>query len=149
MTQSFLYLNLANAATGQINGVVDSNSANSIVVSETMIAVSPNFLAGTDRRTIDKTHYYKEGQLLAYPPCPQGPANFDFTEMKWVEDTDLAWELVRLERDQRIKGSDWLVTKAVELGEPMPAGWAAYRQALRDITQQSDPNNINWPVEPT
>jgi hypothetical protein len=24
--------------------------------------------------------------------------------------------------------------------------WAAYRQALRDITAQSDPFNIEWPV---
>lgn len=26
--------------------------------------------------------------------------------------------------------------------------WASYRQALRDITTQSDPFNIQWPVPP-
>ena len=27
--------------------------------------------------------------------------------------------------------------------------WKTYRQALRDITKQSDPDNITWPTKPS
>jgi hypothetical protein len=44
---------------------------------------------------------------------------------------------------------DWVVTKALETGTDIPADWAAYRQALRDITaQEGFPNTIDWPESP-
>jgi hypothetical protein len=59
-----------------------------------------------------------------------------------------AWSEVRLERNQLLRSSDWIVTRATERGEPVPAEWVAYRQALRDITGQPDPLAIIWPTAP-
>ena len=29
------------------------------------------------------------------------------------------------------------------------SAWTSYRQALRDVPTQSDPNNITWPTKPS
>ena len=93
--------------------------------------------------------YYKNGAWVKKPDQPSDSHQWDKNTKQWVLNIELAWQYGRSQRDLLLKGTDWLVTKAVELGEPMPAGWAEYRQALRDITQQSDPNAIIWPVEPS
>lgn len=59
-----------------------------------------------------------------------------------------AWADVRAERDTLLAASDWTVTRAVETGSSLPTAWSTYRQALRDITEQQDPFNINWPTPP-
>jgi hypothetical protein len=60
-----------------------------------------------------------------------------------------AAESVRTQRDAELAKSDWRVIKATETGVNMSAEWADYRQALRDITDQSGfPNEIEWPTEP-
>lgn len=53
---------------------------------------------------------------------------------------------VRAQRDRLLAECDWRVIKALELGQAIPAEWAAYRQALRDVpTQDGFPWTINWP----
>ena len=59
-----------------------------------------------------------------------------------------AWTDVRAERDTLLAASDWTVTRAVETGSSIPTAWSTYRQALRDITEQEDPFNIDWPTPP-
>lgn len=45
--------------------------------------------------------------------------------------------------------SDWVVTRAFEQGAQVPAPWAAYRQALRDVTAQLGfPGSVQWPSAP-
>ena len=58
---------------------------------------------------------------------------------------DTQWQTIRIQRNQMLKDCDWtqLADSPVDR-----AAWAAYRQALRDITVQSDPFNIEWPVSP-
>ena len=52
-------------------------------------------------------------------------------------------------RDKLLAECDWLVVKALELAQAVPADWATYRQALRDLPQQAGfPTTINWPVKP-
>lgn len=63
-------------------------------------------------------------------------------------DAAAAWAGIRYTRDSMLAASDWIVTRAIERGEPMPAAWSTYRQALRDITLQPDPFNLSWPVPP-
>ena len=58
------------------------------------------------------------------------------------------WLEVRRERDQLLAESDWVVARAYERGEPVPADWVTYRQALRDITLHNNPFQITWPVRP-
>ena len=59
------------------------------------------------------------------------------------------WQKVRAIRKRKLDATEWVVSKAYELEEKIPADWKAYRQALRDITDQKDPFNISWPKEPT
>ena len=58
------------------------------------------------------------------------------------------WTAIRSDRDNRLKDTDWVSIRAADTATPMSAEWAAYRQALRDITTQSDPFNITWPTKP-
>lgn len=69
-------------------------------------------------------------------------------EFAAVDPTETQWRLVRMERNNLLAASDWIVTKALETGTEVPSDWGAYRQALRDITTQEDPANITWPVAP-
>ncbi len=61
------------------------------------------------------------------------------------------WANVRAERDRKIAATDWRVIVASESdeGSDLPTKWKTYRTNLRDITKQSDPDNITWPTEPS
>ena len=61
------------------------------------------------------------------------------------------WANVRAERDRKIAATDWRVIVASESdeGSDLSSNWKNYRKALRDITEQSDPDNITWPTEPS
>ena len=58
------------------------------------------------------------------------------------------WTTIRSDRDNRLKDTDWVSIRAADTATPMSAEWASYRQALRDITTQSDPFSITWPIKP-
>jgi hypothetical protein len=65
------------------------------------------------------------------------------------EQHDNTASFIRKRRDSMLSSSDWVVTKAFELGETVPADWSEYRQALRDITTQVGfPHNVEWPTKP-
>jgi hypothetical protein len=55
------------------------------------------------------------------------------------------WSYVRSERNGKLKLTDWRASSDLTLSD----AWKTYRQALRDITTQSDPDNITWPTEPS
>ena len=56
---------------------------------------------------------------------------------------------IRTERDKLLAESDWMVIKSAETGVSLATVWAAYRQALRDITAQATfPTEVTWPVKP-
>jgi len=59
----------------------------------------------------------------------------------------LEWDVVRRERNTRIAKTDW--TQLSDVPEETRTAWQTYRQALRDVTNQSDPSNITWPTEPS
>jgi hypothetical protein len=62
--------------------------------------------------------------------------------------TEAQWSVVRAERNKLISNTDWTQLPDAPLTNLETADWGSYRQALRDITTQSDPFNINWPVSP-
>jgi hypothetical protein len=67
---------------------------------------------------------------------------------KAMKDAEQA-KAVRQSRDDKLKESDWRVIKALENNTPQDFAWAAYRQALRDITIQAGfPWTIDWPTNP-
>ena len=70
------------------------------------------------------------------------------TAYKAMKDTEQA-KSVRQSRDDKLKETDWIVIKNLELNANIPGAWEVYRQALRDIPAQSGfPWTITWPVEP-
>ena len=64
-------------------------------------------------------------------------------------ETDIKWKQVRNERNRLLLQTDWVVTKASETGVAVSDDWKNYRQALRDVPTQSDPDNITWPTKPS
>lgn len=60
--------------------------------------------------------------------------------------TSQRWAQVRHERDYYLKETDW--TQNADVSSEISSKWVPYRQALRDITNQSDPDNITWPEKP-
>lgn len=82
------------------------------------------------------------------PPAPGPFHRFDRASARWVPDAEAAWGAVRRDRDGRLAATDWVVLRSADRGEPVPPEWLAYRQALRDITKQPDPMNIDWPTPP-
>lgn len=53
---------------------------------------------------------------------------------------------IRADRDKILAQSDWTQVADAPVNQQ---AWAAYRQSLRDITQQEGfPNNVAWPAEP-
>jgi hypothetical protein len=56
------------------------------------------------------------------------------------------WERLRIRRDKMLAGSDFRVLP----DSPFDVeAWAAYRQALRDLPENTDdPRSAPWPVEP-
>jgi len=56
------------------------------------------------------------------------------------------WEEVRIIRNELLKESDW--TQLNDISQTIKDLWSTYRQELRDITNQQNPFNIEWPVKP-
>ena len=70
------------------------------------------------------------------------------TAYKATKDAEQA-KSVRATRDDKLKETDWVVIKNLELNANIPGVWEVYRQALRDVPNQSGfPWTITWPVEP-
>jgi hypothetical protein len=64
-----------------------------------------------------------------------------------VFSNDQLASMARSERDNLLVKSDW--TQLLDVPENIKTLWQVYRQALRDIPQQSGfPQNIVWPVAP-
>ena len=65
---------------------------------------------------------------------------------------DRAMNDLRQKRDALLKASDWEVIKAKETGSTLSAGFKAYRQALRDITNGlttvEEVNAVEFPTKP-
>ena len=54
------------------------------------------------------------------------------------------WKRVRADRNRRLAETDYLALSDQTLSAEMNT----YRQALRDVPSQSDPDNITWPTKP-
>lgn len=55
------------------------------------------------------------------------------------------WADIRRERNGLLRDCDYTQVPDAPVDQE---AWKAYRQALRDITSQPDPFNIEWPVAP-
>ena len=86
-------------------------------------------------------------EVDATPP-PSPGHTWDWVVRKWVDarDAATAWVAVRAERDALLKATDW--TQLPDVPPSTRALWTDYRQALRDVPEQSDPFSVVWPVAP-
>ena len=55
------------------------------------------------------------------------------------------WKRIRSDRNVRLAETDYLSLKDNTLSADMKT----YRQALRDVPKQTDPDNITWPSKPS
>lgn len=108
-----------------------------------------------DRGYWQTTNKPSQGILEGYPAgtveIPLRPAGrFDWDGFKWVElppDLEADSKDVRVKRDRLLKKTDWTQVADAPVDQ---AAWAAYRQALRDVTTQAGfPNTVVWPVAPS
>ena len=75
----------------------------------------------------------------------------DWNQLKTAEDREAerlqeAGDGVRAERDRLLAASDWTQIADAPV---VSLEWQSYRQALRDIPQQSGfPDDVEWPTPP-
>jgi hypothetical protein len=67
---------------------------------------------------------------------------------KVAQKTADQWTSVRAQQRDLLYKSDWTCS-VTDYEVPNKADWVAYRQALRDVTTQSDPFAIVWPQRPS
>ena len=96
------------------------------------------------------------GQVVDWQP-PAPPADewqtwdWNADNRRWISIPTRAAiaKRVRAERDARMAACDWVVSRAVETNAAIPAEWAAYRAALRDLpSREGFPDGIEWPAPP-
>lgn len=73
----------------------------------------------------------------------------DMTQDEIDSEVAAHWSGIRSERDKKLKDSDYTQLGDAPLTDAEKLNWATYRQALRDITNQSSPDSIQWPQEPS
>ncbi len=98
----------------------------------------------------DTRHIYVSGTITdtnqpIFPP--EFYMEWDYDQNRWVstKTAEIQWGIVREERNKLLAETDWMGLSDVA----MTTRWQTYRQALRDITTQSDPFNITWPTKPS
>lgn len=96
-------------------------------------------------------HYFFNNQVVTMPLKPSIHHEFDYVNKNWIDPrtNETQWIVVKNKRDELLLQTDWTDTysAATRLGDKYNI-WQEYRQALRDITNQPDPFNITWPVQP-
>ena len=96
----------------------------------------------------DTSYYYdgKEVRRMSQQPTPTHV--FDYTKFVWVDTrtVESQWVVIRNQRATLLQESDWTQLPDVHTG--VKEAWATYRQALRDVTLQTDPFNVVWPSPP-
>ena len=56
------------------------------------------------------------------------------------------WFIIRETRNELLSECDW--TQLADIPTETKSIWSEYRQSLRDITSQTNPFSITWPVKP-
>ena len=100
-----------------------------------------------DALATPNTHYVSHQELWLKPLQPSLAHVFNYSTKQWELSTELAWQQVRNQRDNLLVKSDW--TQLPDVPLVTKEAWSIYRQALRDVTLQTDPSNIIWPIKPS
>jgi len=113
---------------------------------------SDEFLADNSAKRVNLFRPYDKAtqKLVGCDPVIEGDWVYTVAVEALTQDeidarNDAQWVVVRADRDKRLAESDW--TQLPD-SSAVSADWTTYRQALRDITTQTDPFNIAWPSKP-
>ena len=113
---------------------------------------SDEFLTDNSAKRVNVFRPYDRAtqKLVACDPVIEGDWVYTVAVEALTQDeidarNDAQWVVVRADRDKRLAESDW--TQLPD-SSAVSADWTTYRQALRDITTQTDPFNIAWPSKP-
>lgn len=100
-------------------------------------------------QTVDnvETAYVVNGEILPMPAKPSKHHQWDYAKSTWFFDVSAAWSHVRVTRNALLNKSDW--TQLPDVPSVTKEDWAAYRQLLRDVTNQNNPLRIEWPIPPS
>ena len=103
-------------------------------------------IGGYNNGPIEKIKFF-DGQT---PPSEE-EIQAKLAELQAVE----PMRLLRIERNQKLAETDWIITKGLEQGADITE-WKTYRQALRDLPATQEPQlddqvnltNVDWPEVP-
>lgn len=107
-------------------------------------AIGPafSFVWTSDDASFDHDYVHSTAWLNAQLPTAPEPAP------SWSLDCEIGNDR-RAHRQQLLSACDWTQTVDAPLSPEAKAEWAAYRQALRDITEAfSSPDQVIWPTKP-
>lgn len=119
-----------------------------------------NGLTRTDRNTFTQEEIADAGYTLIEenPPAATWSQNISWNGTQWIVENKTEsevievvkneWIKIREKRNVRLQETDWIIIRQLEKGEKVDEAILEYRQALRDITLQTDPFNLQWPVNP-
>lgn len=95
-------------------------------------------------------YYFKNNEFQKIPPKPSKLHVWDENECIWKATKPYTLEQVRTIRNAKLRTSDWTDTVSAQtrLSAEELQAWQNYRQALRDITNNLDLDNVVWPVPP-
>jgi hypothetical protein len=116
-------------------------------MTESILAEWDMFSVSAVMQPINYTKNIIEGEPtlvdgLYYQNWIQTDANSEEIALR-IEDK---WLEIRYLRNSLLTECDW--TQLSDVSESIKNSYQSYRQSLRDITNQSDPFNISWPVKP-
>lgn len=96
---------------------------------------------------VSSATHYRDGEFLTQPDSPGAGYVFADDAFAWVFDPAVASSAARARRARLLAASDW--TQLPDAPAASKTAWTAYRQALRDITDQPGfPENTLWPTAP-
>lgn len=103
----------------------------------------------TGQFPVDGNQYKVEIKQQEDGSWAQVMVQVEISQEQYQNNVNIQIQAVKADRDRMITSTDWVVSKSLESGEPVPNAWKVYRQALRDITTQSGfPFNVQWPQPP-
>jgi hypothetical protein len=108
--------------------------------------------------TIDTNLVYwnweQGGQTWGFDPRTTPSIDFEKAAVDALSDSQKTtiidnhmWACVRKQRDNLLIECDWV--GGTDVPDAIKTKWNNYRQQLRDVTDQSDPDNITWPTKPS
>jgi len=95
-----------------------------------------------------RTQYVQGGLVLDLPIRPSKNHRFNYTTKEWWDPRTVSdkWAQVRVVREPLLQATDW--TQLQDIPTATRVAYVEYRQDLRNLTLQADPDHIIWPVLP-